>query len=365
MTRKSDEPSRIELLQGTLGMLILRALQWGPQHGYGISQAIRTQSSEVLQVETGSLYPALHRLEKQGWVRDGVAPDRGQSARQVLQPHTGGQEAVDRRTCALEADGASHRSHHGDRAGKGGIMRWTRSNRNRELDEEIRAHIRMATQERVRNGEDGERARAEVIEGVRQCGSRHGRHAERLGRAVARATGLRPALRRANSGPNSELRGGGGTLAGHRNRRHHGAFQRAAACGLAASALSRPRKTGNRLDSGSAARKPADSGLLSGLAGLAPAGQRLHGSGSISESSRVHQGSRRVAASGIARSVGGFSAAAWCCARVGALLDGRGGHRAARRRSSAITCGSRPSAEHATSLAGASWSARHPTKSLA
>jgi len=61
--------SRIDLLQGTLGMLIMRALQWGPQHGYGISQAIRTQSSEVLYVETGSLYPALHRLEKQGWVR--------------------------------------------------------------------------------------------------------------------------------------------------------------------------------------------------------------------------------------------------------------------------------------------------------
>jgi PadR family transcriptional regulator, regulatory protein PadR len=69
MTRKLDEPSRIDLLQGTLGMLILRALQWGPQHGYGISQAIRVQSSEVLQVETGSLYPVLHRLEKQGWVR--------------------------------------------------------------------------------------------------------------------------------------------------------------------------------------------------------------------------------------------------------------------------------------------------------
>jgi transcriptional regulator len=69
MTRKSDERGRIELLQGTLGMLILRALQWGPQHGYGISQAIRTQSSEILQVETGSLYPALHRLEKQGCVR--------------------------------------------------------------------------------------------------------------------------------------------------------------------------------------------------------------------------------------------------------------------------------------------------------
>ena len=60
--------NRIELLQGTLDMLILQTLQWGPQHGYGISQSIRGQSGEVLQVETGSLYPALHRLEKQGWV---------------------------------------------------------------------------------------------------------------------------------------------------------------------------------------------------------------------------------------------------------------------------------------------------------
>jgi PadR family transcriptional regulator PadR len=61
--------NRIELVQGTLDMLILQALRWGAQHGYGISQAIRTGSSDVLQVETGSLYPALHRLEKQGWVK--------------------------------------------------------------------------------------------------------------------------------------------------------------------------------------------------------------------------------------------------------------------------------------------------------
>ena len=60
---------RIDLLQGTLDMLVLQTLQWGPQHGYGITQAIRSQSSEALQVETGSLYPALHRLERQGWVK--------------------------------------------------------------------------------------------------------------------------------------------------------------------------------------------------------------------------------------------------------------------------------------------------------
>jgi PadR family transcriptional regulator len=69
MTEKNRYKNRIELLQGTLDMLILQTLQWGPQHGYGIVQALRLRSGEVLQVETGSLYPALHRLERQGWVR--------------------------------------------------------------------------------------------------------------------------------------------------------------------------------------------------------------------------------------------------------------------------------------------------------
>ena len=50
-------------------MLVLRTLLWGPQHGHGIGQAIRTQSDDLLKVETGSLYPALHRLEKRGWLR--------------------------------------------------------------------------------------------------------------------------------------------------------------------------------------------------------------------------------------------------------------------------------------------------------
>jgi PadR family transcriptional regulator PadR len=68
MTRRSED-TRLELLQGTLDMLILRTLQWGPQHGLGIGQAIRAQSSDVLRVEAGSLYPALHRLEKRGWLK--------------------------------------------------------------------------------------------------------------------------------------------------------------------------------------------------------------------------------------------------------------------------------------------------------
>jgi len=72
MARSSSKPAeeqRLELLQGTLDMLILRTLQWGSQHGHGIGQAIRAQSDELLKVETGSLYPALHRLVKRGWLK--------------------------------------------------------------------------------------------------------------------------------------------------------------------------------------------------------------------------------------------------------------------------------------------------------
>ena len=68
MTKVPGYQTRIELLQGTLDMLILQTLQWRPRHGYGITQAIRTHSGDALSVETGSLYPALHRMERQGLI---------------------------------------------------------------------------------------------------------------------------------------------------------------------------------------------------------------------------------------------------------------------------------------------------------
>jgi PadR family transcriptional regulator len=66
MPRSPSE--RLELLQGTLDLLILRTLRFGPNHGHAIGQHIRRTSENLLQIETGSLYPALHRLEAQGWI---------------------------------------------------------------------------------------------------------------------------------------------------------------------------------------------------------------------------------------------------------------------------------------------------------
>jgi PadR family transcriptional regulator PadR len=88
MPRQKRHQNRIELLQGTLDMLILQTLRWGPQHGYGISQAIRAGSGEILQVETGSLYPALHRLVKQGWIKSewGVSENKQRAKYYRLTP---------------------------------------------------------------------------------------------------------------------------------------------------------------------------------------------------------------------------------------------------------------------------------------
>jgi transcriptional regulator len=68
MTRADKSNQRIELLQGTLDMLILRTLRFGPQHGHGIGQTIKRSSADFLQIERGSLYPALHRLESRGLI---------------------------------------------------------------------------------------------------------------------------------------------------------------------------------------------------------------------------------------------------------------------------------------------------------
>ena len=77
----SDQP-RVELLQGTLDLLILRTLLPGPSHGHAIAKHIQRTSEDLLQVETGSLYPALHRLEAKGWIdASWELSDKGKRAR--------------------------------------------------------------------------------------------------------------------------------------------------------------------------------------------------------------------------------------------------------------------------------------------
>ena len=79
---KDPTLSRIELLQGTLDFIILQTLRWGPRHGYGLVQMIRASSNDALQVETGSLYPALHRLAKKKWISaDWDVSENGQRVR--------------------------------------------------------------------------------------------------------------------------------------------------------------------------------------------------------------------------------------------------------------------------------------------
>ncbi|HOC18811.1 MAG TPA: PadR family transcriptional regulator [Vicinamibacterales bacterium] len=76
------QPSRLELLQGTLELIILRTLLAGPAHGHAIAKHIQRTSEDLLQVETGSLYPALHRLEAKGWVAASwEKSDKGKRAR--------------------------------------------------------------------------------------------------------------------------------------------------------------------------------------------------------------------------------------------------------------------------------------------
>jgi PadR family transcriptional regulator PadR len=87
--------TRVELLQGTLDLLILRTLVFGPSHGHAIAKHIRTLSQDVLQIETGSLYPALHRLEAQGWIAaQWEISDKGKRAKYYRLTRSGRKQLV-------------------------------------------------------------------------------------------------------------------------------------------------------------------------------------------------------------------------------------------------------------------------------
>jgi PadR family transcriptional regulator, regulatory protein PadR len=91
----AQDKTRIELLQGTLDLLILRTLVFGPSHGHAIAKQIRAMSEDVLRVETGSLYPALHRLEAQGWISsEWQTSDMGKRAKYYRLTRSGRKQLV-------------------------------------------------------------------------------------------------------------------------------------------------------------------------------------------------------------------------------------------------------------------------------
>jgi transcriptional regulator len=92
MTPLPKKPTaRVELLQGTLDMLVLRALVFGPLHGHAITTYLQRTSDEMLRVDHGSLYPALHRLKKRGWITASwePMPDRNREAKYYKLTATG------------------------------------------------------------------------------------------------------------------------------------------------------------------------------------------------------------------------------------------------------------------------------------
>ena len=99
MGERREPLARIELLQGTLDLIILQTLRWGPCHGYGIAQMIRATSKDVLQVNTGSLYPALQRLARRRWIKaQWVVSEKGQRVREYQLTEAGRTHLADERT---------------------------------------------------------------------------------------------------------------------------------------------------------------------------------------------------------------------------------------------------------------------------
>jgi transcriptional regulator len=148
-----------EFLQGTLDMMILRTLQWGPQHGHGIGQAIRLKSDDVLQIEHGSLYPALHRLERQGWISAEWKQSEANRRAKYYKLTPSGKRQLAReefRWAAVVKTVARVMRRRKD----GESMRWLsrRLAKEQDLEDEIAAHLAIEVKQGIEAGETPEEA---------------------------------------------------------------------------------------------------------------------------------------------------------------------------------------------------------------
>jgi transcriptional regulator len=187
---KSSDDRRLELLQGTLDMLILRTLQWGPQHGHGIGQAIRAQSDDLLKVETGSLYPALHRLVKREWLTAewGVS-EANQRAKFYRLTAAEGPAVAERdrgRSCRRD------RPRHEPGAGE---ERSSRCGLTRRTDDEIRGHMAISLKERTSAARSGGRPALKESATSRSRATRSGASGPRGSTAEALVRDIRFAMR--------------------------------------------------------------------------------------------------------------------------------------------------------------------------
>jgi transcriptional regulator len=142
---------QLDLLQGTLDMLILKAISLSPLHGYGILLRIQQISKERLEIQQGSLYPALYRLEHQGWIASEWGESENKRRARYYRLTAAGKPRLQSESQTLERNGRGHRRNStGD---TGGVMNlwarfrsWTaamlqRTRTEREMDDEMRFHI--------------------------------------------------------------------------------------------------------------------------------------------------------------------------------------------------------------------------------
>jgi len=102
MPKREAPPLEADLLQGTLDLLILQTLQLGPAHGHTIAHVIEHRSDEVLQVEHGSLYPALHRLQNRGWISSAWGPSENNRKARFYRLTAAGRKQLTRQTSRWE-----------------------------------------------------------------------------------------------------------------------------------------------------------------------------------------------------------------------------------------------------------------------
>ena len=149
-------PPKSDLPQGTLDMLVLKIVALGPLHGYGIAQRLQQLSRDVVQVQQGSLYPALHRLENKGFLAaEWKDSDTGREAK-FYRLTRKGRDGHGRRGSQLAPALGSHRPDSRD-AGRGGVMtRWWRlihrARLERDLDRELRDHLERQVTDFMRDG---------------------------------------------------------------------------------------------------------------------------------------------------------------------------------------------------------------------